>query len=336
MDEMTKATESVLALQQGLAASALVGKTVQYTLADGTTAPGPADSASFGVASSAEPTVRVGGKDIPLSSITTVGTPALTPPHRRFPCGSTERSHHAQVPVLQHQRHACQPDDDGRRRQQHRQRQHHRLQVVLGDVRGHPQPDAAGRLGAAEPARRLQPGPGRPRCPAGRHHHQLHPGRGRDHRSLDRPDAAGRRLLRRQQGRRRRLHPQRLVRLRRRRQPGQRRRRPGPGLDGAERQRRHQGPARARSPCRSARRCRRSRRPPRATPATCPRTSPSARSARPSSTCTTTRATRARSPRRTRRSTPRTGASRSTTASTPRSPARWTSVARRPAPRPPR
>ncbi len=75
MDEMTKATESVLALQQGLAASALVGKTVQYTLADGTTGSGLADSASFGVASQAEPTLRVGGKDIPLSSITTVGVP---------------------------------------------------------------------------------------------------------------------------------------------------------------------------------------------------------------------------------------------------------------------
>jgi hypothetical protein len=32
-------------------------------------------SASFGVASQAEPTVRIGDKDIPLSSITTVGTP---------------------------------------------------------------------------------------------------------------------------------------------------------------------------------------------------------------------------------------------------------------------
>jgi flagellar basal-body rod modification protein FlgD len=72
---MAKATESVLALQQGLAASGLVGKTVQYTLTDGTTGSGTAISASFGVANSAEPTVRVGDKDIPLSSITTVGTP---------------------------------------------------------------------------------------------------------------------------------------------------------------------------------------------------------------------------------------------------------------------
>ena len=75
INEMTKATESVLALQQGLAASGLVGKTVQYTLTDGTTGSGTALSASFGVASSAEPTIRVGDKDIPLSSITTVGTP---------------------------------------------------------------------------------------------------------------------------------------------------------------------------------------------------------------------------------------------------------------------
>ncbi len=75
MDEMTKATESVLSLQQGLAASALVGKTVQYTLADGTTGSGTALSASFGVASQAEPTIRVGTQDIPLSSVTTVGQP---------------------------------------------------------------------------------------------------------------------------------------------------------------------------------------------------------------------------------------------------------------------
>jgi flagellar basal-body rod modification protein FlgD len=72
---MSKATLSVLALQQGLAASGLVGKTVQYTLADGTTGSGTAVSASFGVASSAEPTLRVGDLDIPLSSITTVGVP---------------------------------------------------------------------------------------------------------------------------------------------------------------------------------------------------------------------------------------------------------------------
>jgi flagellar basal-body rod modification protein FlgD len=75
MTEMSTAMESVLALQQGLAASGLVGKTAQYTLTDGTTGSGTVLSASFGVASQAEPTVRIGDKDIPLSSITTVGTP---------------------------------------------------------------------------------------------------------------------------------------------------------------------------------------------------------------------------------------------------------------------
>ena len=70
------------------------------------------------------------------------GHPAVQRDHRRrtsltFPhpvrpatAAQTEGSQHAQVPVLQHQRHACQPDDDGRRRQQHRQRQHDRLQVA--------------------------------------------------------------------------------------------------------------------------------------------------------------------------------------------------------------
>ena len=36
---------------------------------------GTALSASFGVASQAEPTIRVGSQDIPLSSVTTVGEP---------------------------------------------------------------------------------------------------------------------------------------------------------------------------------------------------------------------------------------------------------------------
>jgi flagellar basal-body rod modification protein FlgD len=75
MTEMSTAMESVLSLQQGLAASGLVGKTAQYTLTDGTTGSGTVLSASFGVASQAEPTVRIGDKDIPLSSITTVGIP---------------------------------------------------------------------------------------------------------------------------------------------------------------------------------------------------------------------------------------------------------------------
>jgi flagellar basal-body rod modification protein FlgD len=72
---MNSSTQSVLALQQGLAASSLVGKTAQYTLADGTTGSGTVTSASFGVASSSEPTVRIGDKDISLSNITTVGDP---------------------------------------------------------------------------------------------------------------------------------------------------------------------------------------------------------------------------------------------------------------------
>src|SRR3954452_9484591 len=57
MTEMSTAMESVLALQQGLAASGLVGKTAQYTLTDSTTGSGTVLSASFGVASQAEPTV---------------------------------------------------------------------------------------------------------------------------------------------------------------------------------------------------------------------------------------------------------------------------------------
>jgi flagellar basal-body rod modification protein FlgD len=75
MNSMTTATQSVLALQQGMAASNLVGKTVQYTLADGTTGSGTVDSASFGVVSSVEPTLRINNQDISLSSVTTVGAP---------------------------------------------------------------------------------------------------------------------------------------------------------------------------------------------------------------------------------------------------------------------
>ena len=44
--------------------------------------------------------------------------------------------------------------------------------------------------------RRHQPGPGRPRRPGRRDHHELHPGRDPDHRPLDRLHDPGRRLLR--------------------------------------------------------------------------------------------------------------------------------------------
>lgn len=74
MNEMYSASQSSLSLQQGMAASALVGKTVTYTADSGDTVSGLVQSASFGGSGASEPTVHVNNTDVPLSSITTVAS----------------------------------------------------------------------------------------------------------------------------------------------------------------------------------------------------------------------------------------------------------------------
>jgi flagellar basal-body rod modification protein FlgD len=82
LDAMAKDSAANLALQQGLAASALVGRTVSYVDENGITQRGVVTSASFGGSGSAEPAVHIGDTAVPLSSIVSVddgGAPAPDP-----------------------------------------------------------------------------------------------------------------------------------------------------------------------------------------------------------------------------------------------------------------
>lgn len=77
LQAMAADSSASLALQQGLAASGLVGRTVSYVDTDGVTRTGLVTSASFGGSGSSEPLVHVGSAAVPLSSIVEVtdGTP---------------------------------------------------------------------------------------------------------------------------------------------------------------------------------------------------------------------------------------------------------------------
>lgn len=72
LDAMAKDSSANLALQQGLAASALVGRNVSYVDANGVPQHGVVTSASFGGSGSAEPSVHIGDTAVPLSSIVSV------------------------------------------------------------------------------------------------------------------------------------------------------------------------------------------------------------------------------------------------------------------------
>ena len=80
-------------------------------------------------------------------------------PHRHPPAPTPiplrpEESPMLRSTVLGHLRPPGPPDQDGRRRQQHRQRQHRRLQEQHHRLRGHAVPGAAQRLGRRRPAPR--------------------------------------------------------------------------------------------------------------------------------------------------------------------------------------
>jgi flagellar basal-body rod modification protein FlgD len=72
LQAMAADSSASLALQQGLAASSLVGHTVSYLDADGVTQSGVVTSASFGGSGSAGPVVHIGDVKVPLSSIVEV------------------------------------------------------------------------------------------------------------------------------------------------------------------------------------------------------------------------------------------------------------------------
>jgi flagellar basal-body rod modification protein FlgD len=82
LDAMAKDSSANLALQQGLAASALVGRSVSYVDENGITQRGVVSSASFGGSGSAEPAVHIGDKAVALSSIVSVddGAAPVPPP----------------------------------------------------------------------------------------------------------------------------------------------------------------------------------------------------------------------------------------------------------------
>ncbi|GAA4972130.1 flagellar hook capping FlgD N-terminal domain-containing protein [Kineococcus glutinatus] len=79
LEEMSKNNVSLLASQQRLQASSLVGQTVTYTGADGKPVTGVVSSASFTASSvggtGGEPVLKVDGKDVVLSKVSSVDVP---------------------------------------------------------------------------------------------------------------------------------------------------------------------------------------------------------------------------------------------------------------------
>lgn len=73
LSDLASTEQQLLAVQLRLGASALIGRTVRYTGADGSTGTGVVSSASF---TGSTPTVRVGDADVPLSEVTEVRTTA--------------------------------------------------------------------------------------------------------------------------------------------------------------------------------------------------------------------------------------------------------------------
>ncbi len=66
LDELKSAQQALLATQQMLGATGLIGRTVTYTGADGIQKTGVVTSATI---SGSNPTVKVGNTDVPLSSV---------------------------------------------------------------------------------------------------------------------------------------------------------------------------------------------------------------------------------------------------------------------------
>src|SRR3954452_10027598 len=70
LDEMAANSTAALSLQQGLAASSMVGKAISWVDAEGPSHSGTATSATFGGSMTAEPTLLVGDEKVPLSQVT--------------------------------------------------------------------------------------------------------------------------------------------------------------------------------------------------------------------------------------------------------------------------
>ncbi len=74
LEELAKTNSQLLASQQVVGTSALLGRSVTYLGSDGTTATGVVTAANFGGTDG--PTLRVGDKDVPLARITKVAPPS--------------------------------------------------------------------------------------------------------------------------------------------------------------------------------------------------------------------------------------------------------------------
>jgi flagellar basal-body rod modification protein FlgD len=72
LEQLSADSTATLSLQQGLAASSLVGKQISWVDADGVSHDGQVTSATFGGSLSAEPTLTIGDQKVPLSQVTTV------------------------------------------------------------------------------------------------------------------------------------------------------------------------------------------------------------------------------------------------------------------------
>ena len=69
LSALVTAQQNLVSAQHIQTASALVGRTVTYTAPDGSTGTGVVSSATL---TGSEPTLKVGNKDVPLSSVTEV------------------------------------------------------------------------------------------------------------------------------------------------------------------------------------------------------------------------------------------------------------------------
>ncbi len=73
LTQLVTAQQNLVSAQHLQAASAMVGRTVAFTNPDGTTGSGVVSSATL---TGSEPTLKVGNKDVPLSSVTEVRSSA--------------------------------------------------------------------------------------------------------------------------------------------------------------------------------------------------------------------------------------------------------------------
>jgi flagellar basal-body rod modification protein FlgD len=83
LEDMAKSTASTNGIEQGMAASNLVGKSVSWLATDGTTQTGTVTSASFGGGSGAEPVLKVASgattSPVQLSQVTAVNAASNAP-----------------------------------------------------------------------------------------------------------------------------------------------------------------------------------------------------------------------------------------------------------------